>query len=61
VLGLQFHLECDAAGAEALLRECAADLAPGPWVQDAARIRAGFAGAAAMHGLLARLLDDFVA
>lgn len=33
VLGVQFHLEVEASGARALLRHCAGDLTPGPYVQ----------------------------
>jgi GMP synthase-like glutamine amidotransferase len=36
VLGLQFHLELSADNVRALSRECAGELAPGPWVQSEA-------------------------
>lgn len=59
VLGLQFHVETTRAAAEALVAHCAHELAPGPWVQDAAAILAEEAPFAAaqrvMHGLLAAL------
>jgi GMP synthase-like glutamine amidotransferase len=35
VLGLQFHLEATAETARALVENCAADLAPGRWVETA--------------------------
>lgn len=40
-LALQFHPEATEAGVEDLLRECGEELRPGPFVQDAAAIRAG--------------------
>ena len=38
VLGLQFHLETTPETARAMMENCAEDLAPGPFVQDAAEI-----------------------
>lgn len=59
VLGLQFHLETTADGARALVEHCPGDLAPGPFVEGAARMLAEparFARAhAALDPLLARL------
>lgn len=42
IFGLQFHLESTQESIEALLANCAADLAEGPYVQSAATIRAGY-------------------
>lgn len=59
VVGLQFHVETTRQAAEALVRHCADELAPGPWVQDTRAILASeapFAEAqAVMRALLAAL------
>jgi len=59
VLGLQFHVETTPEAAEALVKHCAEELAPGRWVQDEAAILAPdapFAQAqAVMQALLAAL------
>jgi GMP synthase-like glutamine amidotransferase len=54
VLALQFHPEVTAAGVEDLLRECAHELRPGAYVQDAASIRAGIAAAPGLNGMMDR-------
>lgn len=40
VIGLQFHLETTPQSAAALIRHCAAELTPGPWVQSAEELLA---------------------
>jgi hypothetical protein len=39
VIGLQFHLESTPSSAGAIVEHCANEFAPGPYVQDAARLR----------------------
>jgi GMP synthase-like glutamine amidotransferase len=57
-LGLQFHLESTPAGVDALMEHGPSDLAPGPFVQSAERLRAATAADyARMNGLLFMLLD----
>jgi len=57
-IGLQFHLETTSESARALVENCADELTPGPFVQDAQAILSS--GASAYEGmamLLERLLD----
>ena len=58
VLGLQCHLEMDAAAVERLLAACADDLRPSPHVQDARTIREN-AHAVHTYGAMRRLLDNW--
>lgn len=53
-LALQFHPEVTEAGMEDLLRECGGELRPGPFVQDAAAIRAGAHHAPGLNAMIAR-------
>lgn len=59
VVGLQFHLESTPESIEAILANCADELVKGPYIQDAAAIRAGMGHVsgtnAAMTGILDRL------
>ena len=59
VLGLQFHLEVTAEGADALIDACGDELAPSHTVQSATEIRAGYGhienANVLMAGLLGRL------
>jgi GMP synthase-like glutamine amidotransferase len=60
VLGLQFHPQMTADGALALIESCAADLAPGPWVQ-APREMLGDPGRfARLNAALDALLERFL-
>jgi GMP synthase-like glutamine amidotransferase len=56
VVGLQFHLEMTAQGAAALVAHCAADLAPGPFVQPAAALLAESSRFARGHRIMDELL-----
>jgi GMP synthase-like glutamine amidotransferase len=58
VLGLQFHLESTPESVAELCSQCADEILPGPYVQDAARMRAaGAAELARIHAMLDTLLD----
>jgi GMP synthase (glutamine-hydrolysing) len=57
VLGLQFHLETTTESAQALIRDCAGDLRPGPYVQTADAIMDRPERFTALAGCLDRLLD----
>jgi GMP synthase-like glutamine amidotransferase len=57
VLGLQFHLETSGEAMEGLLEHCAAELVPGPYVQDADRIRGGSANLVSLRGCLDSVLN----
>jgi GMP synthase-like glutamine amidotransferase len=59
VLGLQFHLETDAALIERFMAGGRAELVAGDFVQEAEEIRLGFRHLDAVHGYLDRLLDVF--
>jgi GMP synthase-like glutamine amidotransferase len=61
VLGLQFHLESTPESVEALVQNCPADLAPGPFVQDAPALLSAHAHFRNANLLLATLLDKFCA
>jgi GMP synthase-like glutamine amidotransferase len=54
VLALQFHPEVTSAGMEDLLRACGHELRPGPFVQDAAAIRAGIGAAPGLNAMMDR-------
>jgi GMP synthase-like glutamine amidotransferase len=58
VLALQFHLETTAESAKAMVEHCAADLAPGPFVQSAAEITDSAARCTRINEAMARLLDS---
>ena len=61
-LALQFHFESTAAGVEALLRHCADEMTPGPYVQTADAIRAATAeNVRRTHGWLFSILDRLAA
>lgn len=51
-LALQFHPEVTEAGMEELIRECGDELRPGPFVQDAAAIRAGIHRAPEVNAMM---------
>lgn len=57
VLGLQCHLESDAATVAALCGHCRDDLAPGDWVQSISDLVAGAAQVEGLHARLAALLS----
>jgi GMP synthase-like glutamine amidotransferase len=57
VFGLQFHLESTAAGIQALLENCGADLRPGRFVQNAESIRSEANRIHDLNFLAAALLD----
>jgi GMP synthase-like glutamine amidotransferase len=58
VIGLQFHLETTAAGAEAMMRHAGDELRPARFIQSAEALRATPATAyAAVNAQMARLLD----
>lgn len=61
VIGLQCHPEMTPAIISELLRECATELQPGPWVQSAAQLAAEPGRYAAGNALMARLLDYLMA
>lgn len=63
VLGLQFHLESTPESVALLCEHCAGEIVPGPWVQNAARMRAAPAARyrranAALSGVLDRLAAE---
>jgi hypothetical protein len=61
VLGLQFHIETNAASLKDILKHCRNELVDGPWVQSEEEILAGLPlHATANQQLLARLLDQLV-
>ncbi len=57
VVGLQFHLEMTERTIEHLIEKCAADLAPGPFVQPVDVIRKNTWRTASTHDTLFTLLD----
>lgn len=57
-LGLQFHLEMDAAAVQAILDECGHELEPGPWIQSGAEVLEKAQGATT-HRALYSLLDNW--
>jgi GMP synthase-like glutamine amidotransferase len=62
VLGLQFHLESTPESVAAICTHCADEIVPGPYVQDAERMRAaGAADYAAINGALEGMLDRLAA
>ena len=61
-LALQFHFESTAAGVESLIAHCAGEMTPGPYVQDAASIRAATAeGVRRTNAWLFTVLDRLAA
>jgi GMP synthase-like glutamine amidotransferase len=60
VIGLQFHLEATREGVDDLLREAAADLTAGPYVQSAQAIREGVEQCASLRHLLFEVLDRWL-
>ena len=62
VVGVQFHLEWDADGAEALVESCSSELVPGPTVASAEQFLAGERGnGVESRRLLYTLLDGILA
>jgi GMP synthase-like glutamine amidotransferase len=62
VLGLQFHLESTPESVDAICTHCADEIVPGPYVQDAERMRgAGAADYAAINEALEGMLDRLAA
>jgi GMP synthase (glutamine-hydrolysing) len=61
VFALQFHLESDASSIAALVRECADEMTPGPYVQSDADIAAANGHVPEMHQLMVQLLDGIAA
>jgi GMP synthase-like glutamine amidotransferase len=60
VLALQFHLETTETGIDRLLRHCASELRPAPYVQTPESMRADTARfLPSIHAHMERLLDDF--
>lgn len=57
-VGLQFHLETTAESMELLIKNCADELAPAPFVQTPERMRQGLAGLAVLNNLLDTLLTN---
>ena len=57
VVGLQFHLETTPASAAELIRNCPADLAPGPYVQSAEAMLTDPARFARINAAMHTLLD----
>lgn len=57
VLGLQFHLETTPAAARALIENCPADLAPGPFIQDAGALLADDGRLERINALMRRTLE----
>jgi GMP synthase-like glutamine amidotransferase len=60
-LGLQCHLEATPEWVDACCTQDAGYLVPGPWMQDAARLRAERKAYGPMHEALCDLLDAFFA
>ncbi|MBN2084715.1 MAG: type 1 glutamine amidotransferase [Anaerolineales bacterium] len=58
LLGLQFHLEVEAAGVRALLEHCRSDLQAAEWVQPREVIEAGPDSYAELHARAFALLDS---
>jgi GMP synthase-like glutamine amidotransferase len=56
VIGMQFHLESNRAGINNLLKHCAADMTPGPFVQRTEVILSHPDAMVEIHGFLVRLL-----
>ena len=57
-IGLQFHLETTPEGMEAILGHCAGEMAPGPYVQTPAHLRAATPKMyAVVNGLMDSVLD----
>lgn len=57
VLGIQFHLEVTQDGIDGLIKNCAADLTAGPYVQSAEELRNAAHRLPAMHKHLYTVLD----
>jgi GMP synthase (glutamine-hydrolysing) len=57
-VGLQCHLESTVESVEALIENCADEIVPGPFVQNAAVMREGVGRIGRMRELLDRLLDS---
>ena len=60
-LALQFHLEVTRESVEGLVRNCAADITPGPYVQSAEQMLAAADAFAAIQPLLFQVLDRWAA
>lgn len=60
-IGLQFHLETTPQSVDAIIRHCAAELVPRPYVQTEAALRAApVANYAAINALMVKVLDYLV-
>jgi GMP synthase (glutamine-hydrolysing) len=60
-LALQFHLEVTRESVEGLVRNCAADITPGPYVQSAEQMLAAAGEFLAIQPLLFQVLDRWAA
>lgn len=61
VIGLQFHLETTPASADAIIRHCANELLPRPYIQTESALRAvSAANYAGINALMVRILDYLV-
>jgi len=60
-LALQFHLEVTRDSVAALIRNCAADITPGPYVQSPQQMLAAAEAFAAIQPLLFQILDRWAA
>ena len=61
VVGLQFHIESSEESVEHLLKNCADEMTPGPYVQDIKTVRDRSRAVPAMTTLMARLLENMAA
>ena len=58
-VGLQFHLEMDAAAVQAIVKECGHELEHGPWIQSGEEMLEKAQGAATRRALYS-LLDRWI-
>jgi GMP synthase-like glutamine amidotransferase len=61
VVAVQFHLETSREAMEGLIAHCAAELIPGPYVQEADRMRSGAGNLDSLKGYLDSVLDGLEA
>lgn len=60
VIGLQFHLETTLAGARQLLANCAAEIVPGPFIEEAGTLLADAGRFAALNTIMGDLLTRII-
>ncbi|HIJ56705.1 MAG TPA: type 1 glutamine amidotransferase [Deltaproteobacteria bacterium] len=60
IVALQFHLESNRSGIEALIENCGSELISAPFIQTAEEIRQGYPHIESSNSLMAGLMDEII-